>query len=64
MRISYRIAILRRAVEQLADLAAERGAQADGTRTASSFRALTKTETEAILGDGLLAALGGALIRD
>jgi hypothetical protein len=62
MRLCYRIAAVRRQVKRLVAIAAERAVRAERRRCAeirahSSFRPLTESETEAILGDNLLAAL-------
>ena len=59
MKGCLRIALVRRQVKQLAAIAAARAAQADGYRGDDRFRLLTEVETESILGDEFLAALGG-----
>ena len=64
MRVSYRVAILRREVEQLAAIVVERMVEAERVRAAPSFRPLTESETATIVGADLMAALGGARRRD
>jgi hypothetical protein len=57
MRDCNRTAVTRRQVDQLVAAAEKRAAKAEGT-CSNQFRPLTKAETESILGDELLAALG------
>ena len=64
MKISRRIAaIAAREVKRLAAIAAERAVRAEGFHKQPSFRPLTDTETEAILGGRLWTALSGARRR-
>jgi hypothetical protein len=52
-----RIAIARRAVRELVAIAEQRAAAADSKCAATSFRPLTDSETEALVGADLLATL-------
>ena len=65
MKTSRRIAATAfREVRRFAARAAERSAQIDRAkmpRSTSSFRPLTEAESEALLGDELLAALSGVV---
>ena len=66
MKVPRRIAVLAaREVKRLVAVAAKRaGREEERTRKQRpSFRPLTDSETEALLGDELLAALSGALRR-
>jgi hypothetical protein len=57
MKLCRRIAILRRQVRQLTAIAAERRSV---IRPSASFRSLTKSKTEAIVGELLAALAAGA----
>lgn len=63
MRLCSRIAAIRRQVQQLAAIATACAAQSDGYRRDDRCRLLPEAETELILGDELVAALGGGRRR-
>jgi len=56
----FRIARLRRAVAELVLISEQRAALAEGRRAPPSFRALSDSEVETILGAELLAKLAAA----
>jgi hypothetical protein len=60
MQIVFRIAALRRAVAELALIAEQRAAQAEGRRAPPSFRALDDSEAKEIVGADLITALAAA----
>ena len=64
MKVNRRIAVVAaREVKRLAAIAAERAVRAESFHKQPSFRRLTDSETEAILGGRLWTALSGARRR-
>lgn len=63
MKLRRRVAAIRRQVERLAAIAAERAVQAEYVPR-RNLRPLSEAESEALVGAELLAALGGARRRD
>jgi len=63
MQIVFRIAALRRAVVELALIAEQRAALAEGRRAPPSFRALTGSETLEVVGAYLLAQVAAVADR-